>query len=44
LAGELVVIKKQGSMYLDCQGTPIKAITLAGKWENDKCLVPSVEF
>jgi hypothetical protein len=44
LAGELVVIKKQGSMYLDCQGTPIKAITLAGKWENDKCLVPSDEF
>lgn len=44
LSGELMIIKKQGGIYLDCQGIPIKAATLAGKWENDKCLVPSDEF
>lgn len=41
-AGKMRVIKKNSSgHYLDCGGTVIPSDSLSGKWENDKCLVPS---
>ena len=41
-AGVMRKIKKNYSgQYLDCEGNIIPPDSLKGKWENDKCLVPS---
>ena len=39
--GKLRVIKKEGSLFLTCEGIPIAQSSLNGLWENDKCLIPS---
>ncbi|MCA0932543.1 hypothetical protein LCM02_08770 [Lutimonas saemankumensis] len=39
--GTLRVIKKEGGIFLNCDGKPIAKEDLIGTWENDKCLVPS---
>ncbi len=41
--GKLMIIKKEGALFFTCEGTAIDASTLKGKWENDKCLIPSDE-
>ena len=41
--GELRILKKDGNVFLNCQGKPISEASLQGRWENDKCLVPSNE-
>lgn len=41
LQGELKVIKKQGALFLDCNGKILQPSSILGTWENDKCLVPS---
>lgn len=39
---ELKIIKKDSlGNFLRCDGTIISAIELLGKWENEKCLIPS---
>lgn len=39
---ELKIIKKDSlGNFLRCDGTKISAIELLGKWENEKCLIPS---
>ena len=40
-AGELRILKKKGSDFLNCDGRVIPPDSLRGKWYNDKCLVPS---
>ncbi len=41
-AGVMRIIKKNSSgKYLDCEGNIIPPDSLNGKWENNKCLVPS---
>lgn len=42
--GELRIVKKQGAVYLTCSGSPIDNSELKGRWENEKCLVPSNEI
>lgn len=42
--GELRIVKKQGTVYLTCSGSPIDNSELKGRWENEKCLVPSNEI
>jgi len=39
--GELKVIKKDGHLFLNCQGEVLDPEMIRGKWENDKCLIPS---
>lgn len=39
--GKLRVIKKEGAVFLTCEGAPIEPSSLMGLWENDKCLIPS---
>lgn len=39
--GELRMIKKEGSHFLDCDGYVIEPSLLTGTWENEKCLIPS---
>jgi len=39
--GELRMIKKEGSHFLNCDGFIIEPSLLIGTWENEKCLVPS---
>ncbi len=41
-AGKMKVLKKDDSgNFLTCEGSVIHADFLVGKWENDKCLIPS---
>ncbi len=41
-SGKMRIIKKNSSgQYLDCEGNIIPPDSLSGRWENDKCLVPS---
>ena len=39
--GDLKTIKKDQNVFLTCEGVPIPEASLIGKWENDKCLIPS---
>jgi hypothetical protein len=39
--GGLKTIKKDGNVFLTCQGVPIPEASLIGNWQNDKCLIPS---
>lgn len=39
--GGLKTIKKDQNVFLTCEGVPISEASLMGKWENDKCLIPS---
>ena len=39
--GDLRMIKKEGSHFLNCDGFIIEPSLLIGTWENDKCLIPS---
>ncbi|MCP4883721.1 MAG: hypothetical protein GY908_08010 [Flavobacteriales bacterium] len=39
--GNLRTIKKDGNVFLTCNGDPIPESSLIGNWENDKCLIPS---
>jgi hypothetical protein len=39
--GDLRVLKKRGSTFLNCEGQAIPEQDLIGKWDNDKCLIPS---
>lgn len=40
--GKLRMLKKDTSgNFLDCQGKIISSTTLKGKWENNKCLIPT---
>jgi len=39
--GGLKIIKKDGDVFLTCEGVPIPEASLKGHWENDKCLIPS---
>ena len=40
--GEMKILKKDNHHnFLNCSGNIIPKETLKGKWENDKCLVPS---
>ena len=39
--GALRIIKKEGDIFLSCQGEKIPEASLLGTWENSKCLVPS---
>lgn len=39
--GELRILKKTESKFMTCQGQRIDEKDLKGKWDNDKCLVPS---
>ncbi len=39
--GGLRTIKKDGNVFLTCQGNTIPEASLIGNWENDKCLIPS---
>ena len=42
-SGGLRMIKKDGNIFLTCNGDPIPESSLIGNWENDKCLIPSNE-
>ncbi|PKP22341.1 MAG: hypothetical protein CVU05_04305 [Bacteroidetes bacterium HGW-Bacteroidetes-21] len=44
LEGKLYIISKdaQGN-FLNCQGNIISKTEMQGKWENDKCIIPSVK-
>jgi hypothetical protein len=39
--GELRMIKKEGSNFMNCQGLVIEPTALIGTWENEKCLIPT---
>lgn len=39
--GDLRILRKTDAAFLTCDGRIIPADELIGKWENDKCLVPS---
>lgn len=39
--GELRMIKKDGSHFLNCEGFTIEQSLLIGTWENEKCLIPT---
>lgn len=39
--GDLRIIKKDKELYLSCSGDPIETASLIGKWNNNKCLIPS---
>lgn len=39
--GELRMIKKEGSHFLNCNGFTIDPSHLIGTWENEKCLIPT---
>ena len=39
--GKLRIIKKEGSNFLNCEGHVIEPSVLIGKWENEKCLIPT---
>ncbi len=42
LAGEMQILNKdKDGNFLDCDNQIIPSDSLAGKWENDKCLKPS---
>ena len=41
LQGELKIIKKDGQLFLNCKGDVLDPKMIRGKWENDKCLIPS---
>ncbi len=41
--GELKMIKKEDSNFLNCQGQVIEPSVLIGSWENEKCLIPTNE-
>jgi hypothetical protein len=36
-----IIYKNVSGQFLDCEGNIIPADSLIGKWENEKCLVPS---
>ncbi len=36
-----IILKNKEGNFVDCQNNEIPADSLAGRWENDKCLVPS---
>ena len=42
-SGGLRMIKKDGNIFLTCNGDPIPESSLIGNWENYKCLIPSNE-
>ncbi|WKK66413.1 DUF6973 domain-containing protein [Lutimonas zeaxanthinifaciens] len=39
--GSLRILKKEGRVFLNCDGLPLAKEDMAGTWENDKCLVSS---
>lgn len=39
--GDLRILKKTNTVFLTCQGQVIAEKDLKGKWDNDKCLIPS---
>ncbi len=39
--GELRMIKKEGSKFINCQGLVIEPTALIATWENEKCLIPT---
>ncbi|MGI9530817.1 DUF6973 domain-containing protein [Lutimonas sp.] len=39
--GKLRMIKKDGSLFINCEGDMIDPLALKGSWENDKCLIPT---
>ena len=44
LEGKMKIIKKdEEGNFLSCDGRLISATELKGKWENEKCLIPSVQ-
>ena len=36
-----IILKNKEGKFVDCQNNEIPADSLAGRWENEKCLVPS---
>lgn len=39
--GGMKVLYKNEKAFLDCQGRPLDASEISGRWDNAKCLVPS---
>ena len=44
IEGKMKILKKNQNQFLTCNGDPVDKKSYLGKWENDKCLVPSNEL